>query len=54
MTEASAVGKYEFVVKLKDEYIQNYEIFEIEYRELDGDFKYGENKTQITYYWEIV
>lgn len=54
VTQASEVGEYEFVVKLKDEYIQNYEILEIEYNERNGDFEYNNNRTQITYYWEIV
>lgn len=50
---ATEVGEYSFVIKLKADKKINYEFFEI-YREEGVDFEYNADRTEITYFWEII
>lgn len=55
---ASEKGKYSFTVSLVENKKNNYTILETKYKLINlsgvGDFKYNKDKTEITYYWEIV
>ncbi len=50
---ATEVGEYSFVIKLKADKKVNYEFFDI-YREEGIDFEYNADRTEITYFWEII
>ena len=52
-TSAIERNRYSFVVKLNENYFDNYAIVENLYFE-GVDFEYNEDKTMITYYWEIL
>ena len=55
---ASEKGKYSFTVGLNELKKNNYSILETVYKRINasgiGDFEYNEDRTEITYYWEIV
>ncbi len=50
---ATEVGEYSFVIKLKADKKLNYEFFDI-YRVEGIDFEYNADRTEITYFWEII
>lgn len=49
----SEVGEYSFVIRIKADKINNYEVIEVNYFEADDEISYNDDYTEITYYWSI-